>query len=195
MRGILIIAASLALMGCVQPQDALAQRPGPASDVPPLELGLRLLKSGEPTLALSAFNRALSAFNRALGKGDVTAEALTGVAVALHRLGRRKESVRFLKSAVDIDPNFAIARNNLGVLLYELGDISGAVSEFEIAYALSDGLNRDISTNLGIAETVTAQTDVETIVTEDNVTFDVIRFGHGVFRLTPRDIVGEEDPT
>lgn len=188
MRGILIIAASLALMGCVQPQDALAQRPGPASDVPPLELGLRLLKSGEPTLALSAFNRAL-------GKGDVTAEALTGVAVALHRLGRRKESVRFLKSALDIDPNFAIARNNLGVLLYELGDISGAVSEFEIAYALSDGLNRDISTNLGIAETVTAQTDVETIVTEDNVTFDVIRFGHGVFRLTPRNIVGEEDPT
>ena len=96
---------------------------------------------------------------------------------------------------MDIDPNFAIARNNLGVLLYELGDISGAVSEFEIAYALSDGLNRDISTNLGIAETVAAQTDVETIVTEDNVTFDVIRFGHGVFRLTPRNIVGEEDPT
>ena len=91
MRGILIIAASLALMGCVQPQDAVAQRPGPASDVPPLELGLRLFKSGEPTLALSAFNRAL-------GKGDVTAEALTGVAVALHRLAVGKNLFGFSKA-------------------------------------------------------------------------------------------------
>lgn len=188
MKGAFVIVAALALMGCVQPQGALAQRPGPASNVPPLELGLRLLKSGEPTLALSAFNRAL-------GQGDVTAEALTGVGVALHRLGRRKESVRFLRSAIDVDPNFAIARNNLGVLLYELGDVPGAVSEFEIAYALTEGLDRDVATNLGIAETVSAQTRVETIVTEDNVTFDVVRFGHGVFRLTPRDAAPAEDPT
>lgn len=188
MRGAFVIVAALALMGCVQPQGALAQRPSPASTVPPLELGLRLLKSGEPTLALSAFNRAL-------GQGDVTAEALTGVGVALHRLGRRKESVRFLRSAIDVDPNFAIARNNLGVLLYELGDVSGAVGEFEIAYALTEGLDRDVATNLGIAETVTAQTRVETVVTENDVTFDVIRFGHGVFRLTPRDAPPAEDPT
>ena len=188
MRCALITVAALALMGCAQPQGALAQRPGAASSVPPMELGLRLLRSNEPTLALSAFNRAL-------GQGDVTAEALTGVGVALHRLDRRKEALRFLRSAVDLDPNFAIARNNLGVLLYELGDASGAVSEFEIAYALTDGLDRSIATNLGIAETVTAQTQVETIVTDDNVTFDVIRFGHGVFRLTPRDAPLAEDPT
>ncbi len=115
--------------------------------------------------------------------------------VALHRLDRRKEALRFLRSAVDIDPNFTIARNNLGVLLYELGDVAGAVTEFEIAYALTNGLDRAIATNLGIAETATAQTEVETIVTEDNVTFDVIRFGHGVFRLTPRDAPPAKDPT
>ena len=188
MKGALIIIAALTAMGCAPPQNALAQRPPQTSNIPPLQLGLRLLKSGEPTLALSAFNRAL-------GQGDVTAEALTGVAVSLHRLGRRKEAARFLKSAVDVDPNFAIAHNNLGVVLYELGDISGAVGELEIAYALTDGLNRDVATNLGIAETITAQTEFETIVTDDNVTFDVIRFGHGVFRLAPRDEPPAEDPT
>ena len=188
MRGAFIIMVALALMGCAQPQGALAQRPGPASSVPPMELGLRLLRSNEPTLALSAFNRALS-------QGDVTAEALTGVGVALHRLDRRKEAVRFLRSAIDINPNFAIARNNLGVLLYETGDVTGAISEFQIAYALTNGLDRNVATNIGIAETVTAQTEVETIVTDNNVTFDVIRFGHGVFRLTPREVPPAEDPT
>lgn len=185
-RTVLLIAAALMVANCAPPQTALAQRPGPAADVPPITLGLRLLRSGEPSLALNAFNRALS-------EGELTAEALTGLGVALHQLGRSKVAARILRSAVDVKPNFAIAHNNLGVVLYELGDVSAALGELEIAYALTDGVDQTIATNLGITE-LAATRQPETIITEEDVAFDVIRFGHGVYRLEPRT-TAPEDPT
>ena len=101
--------------------------------------------------------------------------------------------MNFLRSAIDLKPNFAIAHNNLGVVLYELGDIGGAIGEFEAAYALTGGADRDIATNLGIAELSNAR-QTETIVENDNIAFDVIQFGHGVYRLEPRTNAAE-DPT
>lgn len=154
---------------------------------PSMELGVRLLNAGEASLALGAFNRALS-------EDGLNAEALIGIGAAMHKLGRRKEALRVMKSAVDLDPNLALARNNLGVLLYEMGEISAAVFEFERAFALTGGADDRISTNLGIAEFNASMEDTDEIIAND-FDFDVIQYGHGVYRLEPRAAKGDEGDT
>ena len=162
--------------------DAMADSLAPLP--PSMELGLRLMRTGEASLALAAFNRAMA-------EDGPSAEALTGVSAALHRMGLKKEAIKVLKSAVELDPNLAVARNNLGVLLYETGDIGGAQSEFERAFALTGGADERISINLGIAEhnNVTSES---TRIGELDFDFDLIQYGHGVYRLEPRRTKGDE---
>lgn len=187
MRAPPFLAAALVLAGCAPPGGpAGAGFAGPRADAPPLELGVRLMKAGEPMMALGSFNRALA-------RDGPTAPALTGVAAALYRLGQRREALRIARSAVDLDPNLAVARNNLGVMLYEEGDLGGALAEFERAFALTDGIDGDIATNLGIAEYIAGRRDDAGEVVDD-ATFDLVRFGHGVYRLEPRE-QSAEDPT
>lgn len=165
------VTCAALLMAC-QP---VGQTPGDAGD--PMELGVRLMRAGQPSQALGAFNRALSE--------EVTAEALTGVASAYHAMGRRKEAKKLLLAAVDRNGNFALARNNLGIVLYEEGDYAGAERELRRAFAITGGADHAIATNLAFAEFALSQAPEPAL--EDAETFDVIQFGHGLYRLERAD--------
>jgi len=109
----LLVALAILTAGC---QMQFQDRPGTtaiaARSVSPLIVGIRLLAANQHALALDAFNRSIT-------EEGVSANALAGIGVAYHGLGQRKQALKFSQSAVDMDPNSAIARNNLGVLLYD----------------------------------------------------------------------------
>ena len=171
-----ILVAAIVLAACQQGGTASRSAPQPPDD--PVEIGKRLLAADQPEMALASFQRALAT-------GDVSSDALVGVAVASLKLGRRKDARVFLRAAIDADPNSAVARNNLGVLLLDDGDYAGALSEFQLAFALTDGADRAIATNLAMAEHA-HQVALGSQPELDAAEFDVIQYGHGVFRLEPR---------
>lgn len=179
--------------GLIATAIALGAPAGEAQDSPDsLTLGLRLMVAGEPGLAVKAFHRALA-------EDGPSAEAFTGLSTALYETGRRTQALRIAKSAVDLDPNLAVARNNLGVMLFDSGELSAALTEFERAFALTGGKDKRIAENLGIAE-LAADRRYEISPKRAQADFDIIQFGHGVFRLEPIDEVAgkppvEEDPT
>lgn len=182
--GALALAALVAAAGCqAQPPGAAGPTAQPASDI---EIGERLLAAKQPDLALRAFNRDIAA-------NGVSDAALLGIGVAYIRLGQRREALRFLQAAVDLAPNNAMARNNLGVLLHAEGDYAGAHAEFTRAYALTGGADPRIRDNLGMAEYALEAHGDATLV--DEAEFDVIQYGHGVYRLEPRkDEPGATEP-
>ncbi|MGB0851731.1 MAG: tetratricopeptide repeat protein [Pikeienuella sp.] len=156
------------LMAC-QPIGTAAGK----NDNDPMAVGIRLMRAGEPTQALGAFNRALAE--------RVTAEALTGAASAYHALGQRKQAKELLHAAIKRDPNLGLARNNLGILLYEDGDYAAAEQELRRAFAITGGADRAIATNLAFAEFALSQVPAPTV--KDADAFDVIQYGHGLYRL------------
>lgn len=109
-----------------------------------VEVGHRLMASGEYELALSAFTRA------ALDEGMST-EILTGIGSANLGLGRLGQAETMLRRAVEEDPDWPEAWNNLGVLLMETGETSEAIQIFRKAYALDNGESDSIRDNLRIA--------------------------------------------
>lgn len=172
-----VICALLLLAAC----DAGApELPGgrPSPPRTQLELGLRLLKHNQAQMALNAFNRSLA-------EEGVSAGAMTGAGVAMARLHRRKDAERFLRGALDLDPNSVAAHNALGVLLYDEGDYAAAAAELQTALTLTDGADPSIATNLGIVETALANAKMED-GSVDDFQFDLVQYGGGVYRLEPR---------
>ena len=143
----------------------------------PMALGLALMRQGQPSQALGAFNRALA--------DEVSAPALTAAASAYHALGQPREAEQLLRAAVERDANFALARNNLGILLYESGDYVAAEQELRRAFALTNGADRAIATNLAFAEFALSQQTPPP--PPDAAGYDVIQYGHGLFRLERAD--------
>lgn len=167
--------AAAGLIGCAEP-GALADSQG-ASEPASIEIGARLIRANQPEMAVDVFSRVIT-------EKGVSAAALTGLGVAYHRMGRPGQATQLFESAVEVDPNQPVARNNLGVVLYNDGAFAAALSEFERAYALTGGRDERVNTNLGIA--IFSLSQVETTAEVDEVEFDVIQYGHGVYRLEPR---------
>ncbi|KUJ80920.1 hypothetical protein AVO45_05170 [Ruegeria marisrubri] len=109
-----------------------------------VEVGNRLMEAGEYELALDAFTRA------ALDQG-MTTEILTSIGTANLGLGRLGQAEMLLRRAVEDDPEWPVAWNNLGVLLMEKGEYSEAANVFERAFALSNGESDAIGDNLRLA--------------------------------------------
>ncbi|MGB0505176.1 MAG: tetratricopeptide repeat protein [Pikeienuella sp.] len=140
-----------------------------------VKLGVELLRAGQPAMALDAFNRAIAE------KGP-TVIALTGAGAAYHQTGDFGSAEKLLRAAIRQDPNFAPARNNLGVILFETGRTKQARQEFERAYALSDGDQNRVSVNLGIAEMALQQDEGATAVPPEPE-FDLMPAGSGLYQL------------
>lgn len=162
--------------GCVQP-GSLADTQG-ASAPASLAVAIRLLDENQPEMAIDAFSRVIA-------NEGVSAEALVGLGVAYHRTGRQTASVRMFEAGVDFDPNSAEARNNLGVAYYMAEEYVLALSEFERAFAITGGADPTVRFNLGVAEVALASRAEQVEV--DDANFDVIQYGHGVFRLEERE--------
>ncbi|MEO1612359.1 MAG: tetratricopeptide repeat protein, partial [Pseudomonadota bacterium] len=102
--GALAIAAALTA-ACAQPGGAGF---GDLATAEPatIALGARLLDASQPEMAVDAFSRVIAA-------DGVSAEALVGLGVAYHRMGRPRDAIAMFEGAAELDPNSPEARNNL----------------------------------------------------------------------------------
>lgn len=137
-------------------------------------VGHRLMQAQEYELALSAYLRAA-------GENGMTAETLSSLGSANLRLGRLGQSEAQLRQAVDIDPDFVPAWNNLGVVLMEQGEYGEARLVFQQAYALDSGQTDSIRENLRLA---IARMEIPSYSPDNtNNSFDLERRGGGRYIL------------
>jgi Flp pilus assembly protein TadD len=179
----LLVVAVFSLAACEQSARLEPLREGPElpagtavlrNGVDQMIVGHRLMNAGEYELALSAYLRAA-------GENGMTAETLSSLGSANLRLGRLGQSETQLRQAVEEDPNFVPAWNNLGVVLMELGEYGEARRVFQQAYALDSGQTDSIRENLRLA---IARME-NSVYTQDhtNNSFDLERRGGGRYVL------------
>lgn len=145
----MLIAAMAALAACGagglnRPDGVYAPGVAGQSDIDGLLVGHRLLDAGE-------FELALDAYMRAAGQQGLNVDTLSAMGSANLRLGRLGQAERLLRRAVDMDPTYAPAWNNLGVVLMETGRIGEATEVFRRAYATDNGNSDQIRDNLRLA--------------------------------------------
>jgi len=109
--------------------------------VDPLVVGHRLMAAGEYELALKAYYGAAA-------EHGINVDTLSAVGSANLRLGRLGQAEKILRRALEQDPTFVPALNNLGVVLMEQGKPGEARKIFQEAYALDSGQSDSIRQNL-----------------------------------------------
>lgn len=119
-----------------------------------LLVGHRLMEAGEPELALKAYLRAGS-------ERGIDADVLSAIGSANLALGRLGQAEQMLRRALELDPTFVPALNNLGVVLMERGKIGEARVVFQQAYALDSGQSDSIRENLRLAIAKTEQQEYD----------------------------------
>lgn len=139
---VLILAGCVPASGVSRNQPFGVDRQGQAVDG--LLVGHRLMDSGEHELALKAYLRAA-------GEQGVNADVLSAIGSANLALGRLGQSEQILRRALELDPNFVPALNNLGVVLMEKGQPGEAKVFFQRAFALDSGETDSIRENLMLA--------------------------------------------
>jgi Flp pilus assembly protein TadD len=115
-----------------------------AEEADPLGTGHRLMSAGE-------FQLALDAYMRAAARDGLTPDTLAGMGSANLRLGRLNQAEALLRRAVEADPTFVPAWNNLGVLLMEQRKYGEASEVFRRAYAADSGNSDTIRDNLRLS--------------------------------------------
>ena len=145
-----------------------------ATGADPLLVGHRLMAAGEYELALKAYYGAA-------GEHGVNVDTLSAVGSANLKLGRLGQAEKILRRAVEADPTFVPAQNNLGVVLMEQGKAGEARRVFEQAYALDSGQSDSIRENLKRAIAMT-ETNVYS-PTEEQGEFQLVRREKGRYVL------------
>jgi Flp pilus assembly protein TadD len=144
------------------------------ANVDGLIVGHRLMVAGEYELALKAYNRA------AVQHG-LNVDTLSAIGSANLHIGRLGQAERLLRNAVELDPSFPPAWNNLGVVLMERGKIAEASEVFRRAYAADNGNSDEIRDNLRLALAMLENND--NTMLQDYQNFSLIRRGAGDFVL------------
>ena len=144
----LVVVAALALSGCVPGGGASRNLPygidPRAEGVDGLIVGHRLMEAGEYELALKAYYRAA-------GERGATIDTLSAIGSANLALGRLGQAERILRLALEEDPTFVPALNNLGVVLMEAGKLGEARATFQQAFQQDSGQTDSIRENLKLA--------------------------------------------
>jgi tetratricopeptide (TPR) repeat protein len=109
-----------------------------------LLVGHRLMEAGEHELALKAYLRAAS-------EQGITVDVLSAIGSANLALGRLGQAEQLLRRALEVDPTFVPAMNNLGVVLMERGKTGEARVVFQQAFAQDSGQTDSIRENLKLA--------------------------------------------
>lgn len=178
-----VMGLLLALLGCEGTQGQLANTrqglaPPPGSArvteaVDGLVVGHRLMAAGEFQLALDAYTRA------AVDQG-LTADVLSAIGSANMRLGRLHQAEKFLLKAVEKDPDFVPAWNNLGVTQINSSQYIEARSSFQRAFALDNGDSEQIRQNLILANRLVEENSAEI---PEAYKFLLVRRGNGRYLL------------
>lgn len=138
-----------------------------------LAVGHRLMAAGEYDLALRAYFRAAAE----QGPG---VDVLSAIGSANLRLGRLGQAESLLRRALDTDPSFVPALNNLGVVMAERARWGEARHLFQTAFALDSGRSGEIRENLRLAIANLEDSDYNV---ENNYNFALVRRGNGRFLL------------
>ena len=178
-----LLAAALLLAACNDGPQRLAPinlgpppPPGTPRITEPVDglvVGHRLMAAGEYELALSAYSRAARDYG-------ATADVLSAIGSANLRLGRINAALRWLSLAVEEDPDFAPAWNNLGVAHLIDGNVPGARAAFRAAVAVDSGETDEIRANLSRAEDLFDDLNADTLSVGE---FSLVRRGNGRYLL------------
>lgn len=142
-----LLFASLVLAGC---DAASVSRNTPygvdarGQSVDGLLVGHRLMEAGEHDLALKAYLRAAA-------EDGISVDVLSALGSANLALGRLGQAETLLRRALEVDPTFVPAMNNLGVVLMERGKVGEARVVFQQAFAQDSGQTDSIRENLKLA--------------------------------------------
>lgn len=173
------LLAALALGACTGPglnrgDGVFAPGVAGESDIDGLIVGHRLMAAGEYELALKAYSRA------AVQQG-FNVDTLSALGSANLQLGRLGQAERLLRRAVEEDPDFAPAWNNLGVVLMNQGKVGEAAIVFRRAFATDSGQSEEIRQNLLKALALLEQPGYDP--SQNQGGFTLLRRGAGDFLL------------
>ena len=178
--------ASVGVIGLFLPacqhQEGRLSSLGPPPPRPVFEKDVSQVVVGQRLLAQDQNEAALKAFSASMIQDGVTHDAIVGAAAANYRLGRLNLAQRLLIRAAERYPNSAQVRNNLGVIYYQLGELTHARAQLNAAYALKSGLSEEIERNIGILEIAEERAANENVEVE-TADYYVVPQGGGVFKL------------
>lgn len=97
------------------------------------------------------YDLALKAYLRAAAEDGINVDVLSALGSANLKLDRLGQAEQLLRRALEVDPTFVPALNNLGVVLMERGKLGEARVVFQQAYALDSGQTDSIRENLKLA--------------------------------------------
>ena len=140
-----------------------------------LLVGHRLMAAGEYELALKAYLRAAA-------EQGINVDVLSALGSANLQLGRLGQAEQLLRRAIEADPTFVPALNNLGVVLMEQGKIGEARVVFQQAFALDSGQSDSIRENLRLA-IAQNETSMYLADQEEEPAFSLVRRGQGHYEL------------
>jgi Flp pilus assembly protein TadD len=139
-----------------------------------LLVGHRLMEAGEYELALKSYLRAA-------GEQGINVDVLSAIGSANLQLGRLGQAEQILRRALEIDPTFVPAMNNLGVALMGEGKVGEARVVFQQAFAQDSGETDAIRENLRLA---IAKSENEAYVEpEEEANYSLVRRGQGEYLL------------
>ena len=140
-----------------------------------LLVGHRLMAAGEYELALKAYLRAAA-------EQGINVDVLSALGSANLQLGRLGQAEQLLRRALEADPTFVPALNNLGVVLMEQGKTGEARGVFQQAFALDSGQSDSIRENLRLA-IAQNETSMYPADQEEEPAFSLVRRGQGHYEL------------
>lgn len=132
-------------------------------------------------MAAGEYELALKAYNRAAAQQGLNVDTMSAIGSANLSLGRLGQAERWMRRAVEEDPTFPPAWNNLGVILMEKGQVAEASEVFRRAYAADNGNSDEIRDNLRLALANLANPDNNQL--EENQNYNLIRRGTGDYVL------------
>jgi tetratricopeptide (TPR) repeat protein len=141
-----------------------------------MTVGHRLMEAGEPELALKAYLRGA-------GETGINADVLSAIGSANLQLGRLGQAETILRRALELDPDFVPALNNLGVVLMEQDNYGEARVMFQKAFALDSGETDSIRENLMLAIAKSEATVYDPTQEQENGGFRLVRQEKGKFVL------------
>lgn len=175
MRLLVLIVALATLAACNtgglnRPDGTYAPGIAGEGDIDGLLVGHRLMAAGEYDLALRAYTRAAA-------QQGLNVDTLSALGSANLKLGRLGQAEKLLRRAVEADPDFPPAWNNLGVILMEKGEYGEASQVFRRAFATDNGNSDAIRDNLRKALALIENPGY--VDNQENPEFQLVRRGSG----------------